>query len=45
MKKSKFSNSQVLSILNQDSAGLSVPDICREHGISSRLISSTFNVN
>ena len=35
MKKSKFSDSQVLSILKQASAGLSVPDLCREHGISS----------
>lgn len=35
MKKSKFSNSQILSILKQAEAGLSVPDICREHGISS----------
>jgi putative transposase len=35
MKKSKFSDSQVLSILKQASAGLPVPDICREHGISS----------
>ena len=35
MKKSKFSDSQVLSILKQASSGLSVPDLCREHGISS----------
>ena len=35
MKKSKFSDSQVLSILKQADAGLSVPDLCREHGISS----------
>ncbi|KTC94003.1 transposase ORF-A, IS-type [Legionella erythra] len=35
MKISKFSNSQILSILKQSEAGQSVPDICREHGISS----------
>lgn len=35
MKVSKFSNSQILSILKQVEAGQSVPDLCREHGISS----------
>lgn len=35
MKKSKFSNSQILSILKQVEAGQVVADICREHGISS----------
>jgi len=35
MKKSKFSDSQILSILKQVEAGHTVPDICREHGISS----------
>ena len=35
MKKSKFNDSQVLSILKQASAGLSVPDLWREHSIYS----------
>lgn len=34
MKKSKFSDSQILSILKQAETGCSVPDLCREHGIS-----------
>ena len=34
MKKSKFSESQIIKILSQQAAGLSVSDICREHGIS-----------
>ncbi len=35
MKRSKFSDSQIISILKQGEAGLPVSDICREHGISS----------
>jgi putative transposase len=35
MKRSKFSDTQIISILKQAEVGLSVPDICREHGISS----------
>lgn len=34
MKKSKFSDSQIISILKQGENGVSVPDFCREHGIS-----------
>ena len=34
MKKSKFTDSQIISILKQGENGVSVPDICREHGIS-----------
>ena len=34
MKKSKFSESQIISILKQQQAGMSVSVICREHGIS-----------
>lgn len=34
MKKSRFSESQILSILKESEAGLKVPDICRQHGIS-----------
>lgn len=34
MKKSRFSESQIISILNQNEKGMKVRDICREHGIS-----------
>jgi len=35
MKKSKFSDSKILSILKQAESGVPVPELCREHGISS----------
>lgn len=35
MKKSKFSDSQILSILKQAEAGRPIPELCREHGMSS----------
>ena len=35
MKKSKYTDSQIIAILNQAEAGTPVPDLCREHGISS----------
>lgn len=35
MKKSKYSDSQILAILNQAEAGTPVPTLCREHGMSS----------
>lgn len=35
MRKSKWSDSQILSILKQNETGMSVPDLCREHGMSS----------
>lgn len=35
MKKSTFSDSQILSILKQNESGISVSDLCREHSISS----------
>ena len=34
MKTSKFSESQIVSILKQQDVGVKVTDICREHGIS-----------
>ncbi len=34
MKSSKFSESQIISILKQQDTGVKVADICREHGIS-----------
>ena len=35
MKKSKYSDSQVMAILKQAEAGRSVPELCRENNISS----------
>jgi putative transposase len=34
MKSSKFNESQIISILRRQDAGMSVTDICRENGIS-----------
>ena len=35
MKTSRFSDSQIIAILKQAEAGSLVPELCREHGISS----------
>ncbi len=35
MKKSRFTDSQIIAILKQAVAGTSVPELCRGHGISS----------
>lgn len=35
MKKSRFTDSQVLAILKQAESGVPVPELCREHGMSS----------
>ena len=35
MKKSRYSDSQLLAILKQSEAGTPVPEFCREHGMSS----------
>ena len=34
MKKSRFTDTQVLSILRQAEGGMTVPELCREHAIS-----------
>ena len=34
MKRSRYSDSQIISILKQAEAGTPVADLCREHGIS-----------
>ena len=34
MKKTRFTENQIINILKQGEVGMSVPDICREHGIS-----------
>ena len=35
MKKSRFTDSQIVAILKQAQAGTSVADLCREYGMSS----------
>lgn len=35
MKKSSLSDSQILAVLKQAEAGCHVPELCREHGVSS----------
>jgi putative transposase len=35
MKKSKFKDNQIIAILKQAEAGTPIPELCREHAISS----------
>lgn len=35
MKRSKYSDSQILAIIKQNESGVPVPELCREHGMSS----------
>lgn len=35
MKISRFTDSQIMQILKQAEAGVSAPELCREHGMSS----------
>ncbi len=35
MKKSRFSEAQIMSILRQGEDGVAVSELCREHGMSS----------
>jgi putative transposase len=34
MKKTRFTETQIVAILKQQEAGIKVADLCREHGIS-----------
>jgi len=34
MKRSRFRETQIITILKQQEAGMKAADICREHGIS-----------
>lgn len=35
MKKSRYSDSQIIAIIKQAETGTPVPELCREHGMSS----------
>ena len=35
MKKSKYTDGQIMAILNEAEAGTPVPELCRQHGMSS----------
>ena len=43
MKKSRFTDSQFLAILKQAENGVPVPELCREHGMSSAFINGVPN--
>jgi len=34
MRSSKFSDNQIIAILKQNEDGISVPNLCREYGMS-----------
>ena len=34
MKKSRFTETRIMAVLRQAEGGMPVPDLCREHGIS-----------
>jgi lambda repressor-like predicted transcriptional regulator len=34
MKKSRFSEEQIIAVLKEHQAGVAVADLCRKHGIS-----------
>jgi len=38
MRKSRYSDSQIMAILKQNENGVSVPDLCREHGMSTAML-------
>jgi putative transposase len=43
MRKSKFTESQIVGILTEGDAGLPVAEICRKHGISNAFVVSPVN--
>ena len=43
MKKVRHTDSQILAILKQSEAGTPVPELCREHGMSSATFYNTLD--
>ena len=37
MKKSRYSDSQILAIIKQAESGVPIPELCREHEMSDAL--------
>lgn len=37
MRKSRYTDSQILGILKEAESGIAVPDLCRKHGMSSAM--------
>ena len=37
MRQSRYSDSQIMTILKLNESGVSVPDLCREHGMSTAM--------
>jgi len=37
MRQSRYSDSQIMTILKLNERGVSVPDLCREHGMSTAM--------
>ena len=37
MRKSRYTESQIMGILKQNQNGIPVPELCREHGMSSAM--------
>ena len=35
MRKSRYTDSQIMAIIKQNEQGVAVPELCREHGMSS----------
>jgi putative transposase len=44
MKTSRFADSQIMAVLKQSESGTPVPDLCREHGISSATLTTAGEV-
>lgn len=40
MKTSRFTDSQIIAVLKHAAAGTPVPELCREHGISSAILNA-----
>jgi putative transposase len=43
MKRNRFSEEQIIGILKEHEAGVSVVDLCRKHGVSDASIAAVFH--